>query len=156
MPLLAESIGTVPGHNYYRCYLRDFSWADESGALLDVYRDRDRLRLGAHGSGLDDSPSPHALQPTISPSVFWPELKRQPNTNSLVFLQPRQEVGGGRIVRMSIPLKTHVRVAMLPSPSQKPVLGVHLTGFRYGSKHSLTETVVPTTERSSPDSDFGA
>jgi hypothetical protein len=40
--------------------------------------------------------------------------------------------------------------------AKNPVLGVHLTGFRYGSKHSLTETVVRTTARSSPDSDFGA
>jgi len=145
--------GDHTGHNYYRCYLRDFSWADESGALLDVYGDRDRLRLGAHGFGLDDSPSPHAcsLQSHLRSSGRSLSVSR-----IRIALFSRQEVGGGRTVRMSIPLKTHVRDAILPSPSQKPVLGVHLTGFRYGSKHSLTETVVRTTARSSPDSDFGA
>jgi hypothetical protein len=57
---------------------------------------------------------------------------------------------------MSISLKNMYAMQSCLSPNQKPVLGVHLTGFRYGSKHSLTETVVRTTARSSPDSDFGA
>ena len=91
MPLLAESIGSIPAIIITAAIFAIFHGPTNLGHCL-TFTATGSPTAGCAWLRARRQPQPSCMQPTISPSVFWPELKREPNTNSLVFLARRKLV----------------------------------------------------------------